>query len=291
MADRAGFGDARRRHGACSAGERNLRRVGAEGSRGFWDEPGLRRLHRCSARRRRRGNDRGVFRRAQKSAGLERGDRAGKRVPNRIVCRPRARASELRYRTNADGLAVLARCGGDGLCRHTCRRLCNKQRALGLVHWCPAVICLRGLCRHALHVASASAVTCSRTPAEHAPADANLVYFAFVNHTTPGYGDVVPVERWRLLGPMMAMNGVLLFGWSTAVIFEMLRKHWSVSKFPNRRPRSWHPCMQREDPKPTDALGVTRNAVSLHRISCPPIDALHSIGDDLATAARRSKSR
>jgi hypothetical protein len=57
-----------------------------------------------------------------------------------------------------------------------------------------------------------------------APADANLVYFAFVNYTTLGYGDVVPVERWRLLGPMTAMNGVLLFGWSTAVIFEVLRK-------------------------------------------------------------------
>jgi len=57
-----------------------------------------------------------------------------------------------------------------------------------------------------------------------APTDANLVYFAFVNYTTLGYGDVVPVERWRLLGPMTAMNGVLLFGWSTAVIFEVLRK-------------------------------------------------------------------
>ena len=57
-----------------------------------------------------------------------------------------------------------------------------------------------------------------------APTDANLVYFAFVNYTTLGYGDVVPVERWRLLGPMTAMNGVLLFGWSTAVIFEALRK-------------------------------------------------------------------
>jgi hypothetical protein len=57
-----------------------------------------------------------------------------------------------------------------------------------------------------------------------APADANLIYFAFVNYTTLGYGDVVPVERWRLLGPMTAMNGVLLFGWSTAVIFEVLRK-------------------------------------------------------------------
>jgi Ion channel len=57
-----------------------------------------------------------------------------------------------------------------------------------------------------------------------APPDANLVYFAFVNYTTLGYGDVLPVERWRLLSPMTAMNGVLLFGWSTAVIFEVLRK-------------------------------------------------------------------
>jgi hypothetical protein len=57
-----------------------------------------------------------------------------------------------------------------------------------------------------------------------APAGADLVYFAFVNYTTLGYGDVTPVERWRLLGPMTAMNGVLLFGWSTAVIFEVLRR-------------------------------------------------------------------
>ena len=39
-------------------------------------------------------------------------------------------------------------------------------------------------------------------------------------YTTLGYGDVVPVTRWRLLGPLTAMNGVLLFGWSTTVIFE-----------------------------------------------------------------------
>lgn len=57
-----------------------------------------------------------------------------------------------------------------------------------------------------------------------APAGADILYFAFVNYTTLGYGDVVPVERWRLLGPMAAMNGVLLFGWSTAVIFEVLRQ-------------------------------------------------------------------
>jgi hypothetical protein len=67
-----------------------------------------------------------------------------------------------------------------------------------------------------------------------APAGANRVYFAFVNYTTLGYGDVVPVERWRLLGPMTAMNGVLLFGWSTAVIFEVLRKTLDSLEMPQR---------------------------------------------------------
>jgi hypothetical protein len=57
-----------------------------------------------------------------------------------------------------------------------------------------------------------------------APPAAKLVYFAFVNYTTLGYGDVLPVESWQLLGPMTAMNGVLLFGWSTAVMFEILRR-------------------------------------------------------------------
>jgi hypothetical protein len=61
-----------------------------------------------------------------------------------------------------------------------------------------------------------------------APEGADLVYFAFVNYTTLGYGDVIPLERWRLLGPMTAMTGVLLFGWSTAVIFEVLQKVLSL---------------------------------------------------------------
>ena len=63
-----------------------------------------------------------------------------------------------------------------------------------------------------------------------APAGTDLIYFAFVNYTTLGYGDVTPVEGWRLLGPMTAMNGVLLFGWSTAVIFEVLRRTLMASR-------------------------------------------------------------
>ena len=41
-------------------------------------------------------------------------------------------------------------------------------------------------------------------PASAAPESTNLVDFAFVNYTTLGYGNVVPLERWRVLGPMTA---------------------------------------------------------------------------------------
>jgi hypothetical protein len=57
-----------------------------------------------------------------------------------------------------------------------------------------------------------------------APAGSDLVDFAFVNYTTLGYGDITPLQAWRLTGPMTAMNGILMFGWSTAVLFEVLRK-------------------------------------------------------------------
>jgi len=57
-----------------------------------------------------------------------------------------------------------------------------------------------------------------------APQGTDLFYFAFVNYTTLGYGDIVPAPEWRLLGPLTAATGILMFGWSTAVMFEVLRR-------------------------------------------------------------------
>ena len=75
-----------------------------------------------------------------------------------------------------------------------------------------------------------------------APDGTDLIYFAFVNYTTLGYGDVTPVQRWHLLGPMTAMNGVLLFGWSTAVIFEVLRMTLMASGGgPEKQEKRWWP--------------------------------------------------
>lgn len=39
-----------------------------------------------------------------------------------------------------------------------------------------------------------------------AAAGSDLLYFAFVNYTTLGYGDITPVQEWRLIGPLTAMR-------------------------------------------------------------------------------------
>jgi ion channel len=57
-----------------------------------------------------------------------------------------------------------------------------------------------------------------------APASIQLIYLAFDNYTTLGYSELVAPEQWRLLRPMTALNGIMLIGWSTAVIIEILRR-------------------------------------------------------------------
>ena len=47
--------------------------------------------------------------------------------------------------------------------------------------------------------------------------------FAFENYTALGYGNPVPPEGKRLIGPLTALNGLLLIGWSVAIIFEVMR--------------------------------------------------------------------
>ena len=47
--------------------------------------------------------------------------------------------------------------------------------------------------------------------------------FAFENYTALGYGEPTPPEGKRLIGPITSLNGLLLIGWSVAIIFEVMR--------------------------------------------------------------------
>ena len=50
------------------------------------------------------------------------------------------------------------------------------------------------------------------------------LYFSTSTFTTVGYGDVVLGEDMRMLSAIESLNGFLLFGWSTAFIFEVVTR-------------------------------------------------------------------
>ena len=47
-------------------------------------------------------------------------------------------------------------------------------------------------------------------------------YHSSANFTTLGYGDVLLSPHWRMLGPLEAADGMLMFGVSTAMIFAVI---------------------------------------------------------------------
>ncbi len=49
------------------------------------------------------------------------------------------------------------------------------------------------------------------------------VYFAIVCFTTLGFGDMILTEEWRILSAMIATSGMLIFGWSTAFLFDVMQ--------------------------------------------------------------------
>jgi Ion channel len=52
----------------------------------------------------------------------------------------------------------------------------------------------------------------------------SALYFSTITFTTVGYGDIVLARDWRLVSSFEAANGFILFGWSTAFIFEIMSK-------------------------------------------------------------------
>jgi hypothetical protein len=49
------------------------------------------------------------------------------------------------------------------------------------------------------------------------------VYHSGVNFSSLGYGDVVMSKRWKLLGPLEAANGVLMFAMTGAALMAILQ--------------------------------------------------------------------
>jgi len=64
-------------------------------------------------------------------------------------------------------------------------------------------------------------------PGEKIATFEEAVYFSVVTFTTLGYGDITLVNHeWRLLSGAEALNGILLVGWSTALLYAVFQRSW-----------------------------------------------------------------
>lgn len=48
-------------------------------------------------------------------------------------------------------------------------------------------------------------------------------YFSMVTYTSLGYGDIVLTGDWRAMSAIQAANGLIIFGWTTALIFAFIQ--------------------------------------------------------------------
>ena len=56
------------------------------------------------------------------------------------------------------------------------------------------------------------------------PTMSEALYFSLVTFTTLGYGDITLHEPWRMLAAFQAATGILMFGWTTAIIVSVAHR-------------------------------------------------------------------
>jgi voltage-gated potassium channel len=84
-----------------------------------------------------------------------------------------------------------------------------------------------------LHLIEMAVWAMAFTVARILPDFETSLYFSMKSYTTVGYGDVLPTTSWRLLGPMEAAIGVLMLGWSTAIIVAAVQRIYNTPRLPS----------------------------------------------------------
>ena len=101
---------------------------------------------------------------------------------------------------------------------------------LVLVHTALIVFAL-----HTLEIVIWAAAYLALVPANELASFEEAVYFSFVTFTTLGYGDITLSEGWRLLSGIEALNGIILVGWTTAMIFSVVQHIWQAHGQDNKQ--------------------------------------------------------
>ncbi|MGA2891905.1 MAG: hypothetical protein ABSE22_03490 [Xanthobacteraceae bacterium] len=71
------------------------------------------------------------------------------------------------------------------------------------------------------------------------PDNRSAILYSLSAITTYGHADVALADHWRLMGALEALNGIILFGLTTAMMYGMIQRvwplearHWSAPPLP-----------------------------------------------------------
>jgi ion channel len=58
------------------------------------------------------------------------------------------------------------------------------------------------------------------------PDFASAMLYSLSAMTTFGHAEIFLATHWRLMGALEALNGMMLFGLTTAFLFAVIQRHW-----------------------------------------------------------------
>jgi hypothetical protein len=85
---------------------------------------------------------------------------------------------------------------------------------------------------HIIEIVVWAAAYLSVLPAGELRSFEEAVYFSFVTFTTLGYGDITLSEGLRVMSGIEALNGILLVGWTSAMLFAIVHRIWQTKVIP-----------------------------------------------------------
>lgn len=52
------------------------------------------------------------------------------------------------------------------------------------------------------------------------------LYFSFINYTSLGYGDIVPIGALRFMAGVESLTGLVLIAWTASFIYMQMQQYW-----------------------------------------------------------------
>ncbi|WP_052670694.1 potassium channel family protein [Draconibacterium sediminis] len=65
----------------------------------------------------------------------------------------------------------------------------------------------------------------------------DIFYYSIVTFTTLGYGDMTISSEWKILSGIEAINGIMLIGWSTALMYSLIQIIYKTLREQNGKQR------------------------------------------------------